>query len=184
MDIEAIIFMIAWSIGLISWFLSIAELIATSRFSEWPFTKGSRVLKYKSNISIPNKTLEKELDFNNSKAKFISGNKILFCQKMKIFGFKLHTPFPIKGLIFNDNGQTYVEGRIPLFVQVFFVAWLVGWTVGGISNLIKTNGDSGLSFLLIGWLFAAGMVAISIPIEILRAKKTVSEIELFINKSA
>lgn len=183
MDIETIIFIAAWSIGIISWFLSIAELIATNRFSKWPYSKGSRILKNKSNISIPKKTLEKELDFKNSKAKIISENKILFRQKIKLFGFRVYTPFPIKGVIFNSNGQTYIEGRIPLFVQVFFVAWLVGWTVGGVANLTKSNGDNGYMFLLGGWLAAAGIVAISIPIEIRRAKKTISEIELYISKN-
>jgi len=184
MDMQILLFGIAWVTAIVSWLLSIAELIATNRFSEWPYSKGLRVLNYETTLSLPTCIEEKVIDLKDVKAKIINEHKIFFRQKMKLFGFKISTPFPIKGVILHKEGKWIVDGRLPIFTVVFIVAWLFGWSVGGISSIVKSNFNEGISSLLMGWLVAAILVVISVPVEKRRAKLAVKEIETYVNSLA
>jgi hypothetical protein len=83
---------------------------------------------------------------------------------MSWFSFKWHTPFPLKGSGTFNNGMAHVQGRLPLGTTIFFSAWLVGWTVGGI-GLGESNFILSMIVLLIGWGFAAAMYFPSVALE-------------------
>lgn len=174
-QIGMILFVVAWVVGFISWFLAIAEMIAVKRFSEWPYLKGTKVLSYAIDYQFEIGSIGRVIQLNHAEAKVIDDSRILFRQKMRIFG--LSTPFPIKGIIYLEGESSRVEGRVPLFVQAFLIAWLLGWTVGSLMALSSPESDSGYESLAIGWLFTIGFVVFSLPIERSRAKNTVSEIE-------
>ena|SRR5207245_6198987 len=53
---------------------------------------------------------------------------------------------------FPDQGRLAV-GRIPVGTTIFFAAWLVGWTVGGLTFATTESSILGISFALFGWLF-------------------------------
>ena len=131
-QLGSVLFMTAWGIGVASWFFAIAESIGMWRFWPWVFGTGLRVWKENSSLPFQALAIGSEIETESGKIKVVSPNLCLFRWRMRWFSFDIHTPFPIKGSLKWDGNQTTIEGRIPLFTTLFFAAWLIGWTVGGV----------------------------------------------------
>ena len=65
--------------------------------------------------------------------KILGPEEVLF--RPHVVGLGIHTPFPFKGIVRWQGVQANVEGRPLLASIVFFGAWLVGWTMGGMLAL-------------------------------------------------
>ena len=145
---------VIFSILPLSFILSILELIAMGLFLEWTYGLGIVVLRYKIDLKLPLNYQEDELEFETSRVKFISPTKILFRSKILIFNIRINTPFPVKGIIFEKDGETLVEGRISFGASIFlgFIFFLVigGWLFG---SLVKANMSMFLLALVIATIF-------------------------------
>jgi len=176
------LFIGAWFLMAASWFYVIYEQITVHLFKPSSFNYGKLVLKLSE--SIPRNQTIIQVDqvhkTENGKFKFINLQECLFCSKYRIFAW--HTPFPIKGVIRWHNGIAEVEGRIPLGTTLFFSAWLVDLTVGGLladfSNLWHPFAI--LGFITFGWFMAGAMYFISVPIEVRRARTVFNEFKQFV----
>jgi hypothetical protein len=113
----------------------------------------------------------------NGQFKLIGPDHCLFRGRLGFFRVRLDTPFPVKGSIRWRGNQAEVEGRIPLFTSLFVAAWLVGWSAGGVMAMASQRSFLvGLGVLLFGWAVAGGMVALSIPLEVRRARRILDEL--------
>jgi len=140
------------------------------------YKNGFRV--FNENEAIPSPTSDKigkTIVTDGGKFKIISNELCLFRINFPFFTFRIHTPFPIKGTISWKNGIASVEGRIPVFSSVFFLAWLTGCTAAGTLGM-ESEGLSGITFLLLGWVFASAIYLFSVPLEIRRAREIINEI--------
>lgn len=176
-----IIFIVAWCIGIVSWFFAIYEFIAVHRLTYSSFRYGRLVYVASEPISLPAHLIKPDqiIKTRNGRFKFVNEQECLLSRKIFVI---FPTPFPIKGKIRWHNGMAKIEGRIPLGTTVFLGAWLVGWTDGA---LMATGSNSlslfsGLIFLLFGWLIAGGMYFFSIPFEVRRAQRIVDELKVYL----
>ena len=181
-----IVFCAAWVIGVLSWFFAIFESIAVSRFAHLPFGFGKLVYLESEAIPLPAESIRMQqvIKTENGKLKFVSQKECLFFPKFKWWGFRLYTPFPVKGKIRWRNGMAEIEGRIPLGISVFLGAWVVGWTAGA---LMVLGSDSAAFFIslgvfIAGWVFAGGMYFLCVPYEIRRAKTIVIELKEYLSQ--
>ena len=183
--IGLIIFVTAWGIGVLSWFIAIFELIAVSRFVYFPFGFGKLVYVESQAIPLPAESIymQEVIKTENGKFKFVYEKECLFFQKLKWWSFRLYTPFPLKGKIRWRNGIAEIEGRIPLGTSVFLGAWVIGWTAGALMVLGSNSAAfffGALGVFIVGWVFAGGMYFLSIPYEIRRAKSIVTELKEYL----
>jgi len=129
---------ILFSIFPLSFIFSIIETIAMGLFSEWTYGVGLVVLRYKIDLKLPLQYQEDELEFKTARVKFLSPTKILFRSKILMFNLRMNTPFPVKGTIFEKDGETIVEGRISLgttiFIGIFSFLVVGGWFLGSLIN--------------------------------------------------
>jgi len=163
------VFMTAWFISFGSWFYLLAEMIGMWRFWPWAYRKGPKV--FEETILPPlRQPLLQTIDLQAVKARMISPDEALFRAPAPIFGFRIHTPFPIKGiLLWSAPTTTRMTGRLPIGSVMFLGAWLLGWSTAGFFPK-KDNFDP-VSFVLFGWAITGVIVAISIPLELHRIRK-------------
>jgi hypothetical protein len=159
--------------------LAVGEAIGVQFFNEWVFRLGPVVLRETRVLPPPSsRTLLGEV-FRTAGGRFklVAPNICLFRRKSPFFGY-IRTPFPIKGSVRWRGDLAEVEGRIPLFPTLFFVAWLAGWTVGMVLVALSVRRLLGpLGFGLLGWAFAGGVGVFSVSIERARARSVVTELE-------
>lgn len=86
------------------------------------------------------------------------------------------TPLEFKGQLSWEDGRLVATGRYPMGVLLFFLGCLIGWTSGGVMFLLKGE-LVGLPFILIGWLFAGGIMVHSRWLERQRFSTNVDEVE-------
>jgi hypothetical protein len=185
--IGLVVFVAACGIGVLSWFFAIFEFVAVSRFAHFPFRFGKLVYFESEAIPLPAESIDmqKVIKTENGKFKFVTQKECLFFQKLKLWGFRLYTPFPLKGKIRWRNGSAEIEGRIPLGTSLFLGAWVIGWTAGAAMLL---NSGSAAFFIsapgvfIVGWVFAGGVYFLSIPYEIRRAKSMVTELKEYLTR--
>ncbi len=185
--IGLIVFCAAWGIGVLSWFFILFESIAVHRFAYLPFGFGKLVYLESEAIPLPAESIHMQqvIKTENGKFKFVSQKECLFFQKIKWWGFRLHTPFPLKGKIRWRNGIAEIEGRIPLGTSVFLGAWVIGWTAGALMLLGSDSAAffiSALGVFIAGWVFAGGMYFLCVPYEIRRAKRIVTELKEYLSQ--
>ena len=175
-SVSVVLFVAAVVAGIASWFLGIAEFIGMWRFWPWVFRTGIRVLRETHSINVPIMRIDSVFETESGWCKFVAPRLCLFRCRMHWFGLDWHTPFPIKGSVRWDGTRANVEGPIPLFSTVFFGAWVIAWTVGG-NWAVLHEFVAGMSFLVLGWLFAGGICLFSISFEIRRAQRILGELE-------
>ena len=180
--IGVVVFGAAWVTGVAAWFLAVAEGIGVWRFGSWAYRLGPCVLRESRQLPLPSGIVPMTEPFEtaNGRFKLVGPDHCLFRGRLGFFRIRLNTPFPIKGSIRWRGAQAEVEGRIPLFTSLFFAAWLVGWGAGGVMAMASQGGGllAGLGFLLLGWAFAGGMAALSIPLELRRARRILQELHV------
>jgi hypothetical protein len=170
-----------------AWFLAVAESIGVWRFGSWAYRLGPCVIRESRPLPSPSGVvpLADVFETANGKFKLIAPDHCLFRGQLGLFRVRLNTPFPVKGSIRWRGVHAEVEGRIPLFTTLFFAAWFVGWGVGGVMAMLSPSGPlAGLGFLLFGWAFAGGMVALSIPLELRRARRVLNELHTHLGAPA
>lgn len=182
-SVLTIIFGLAWLVAACSWFYGIYETIATFRMMVNPYNVGKKVIDFTEafNCNMDSIKVNTVIETENGKFKFISENVCLFRNKIKLFTFRFHTPFPLKGRLELQDGAVHIKGRLPLAPTIFFVAWLIGWTSGGIGFAAQQK-DFGSSavFVLMGWLFLALIYYIFIPLEKKRLLLIYEEIKFYL----
>jgi hypothetical protein len=184
------VFLIAWVVGVASWFLGLAESLGMWRFKPLAFRLGLVGLREDRVLPNPYGRLPVGEPFETQNGKFIltPQDGCLFRSRFQRFGFRLHTPFPMKGSVRWVGDHAHIECRIPMFPMVFMAAWIVGWTTGLIM-LIVSEGEGagaaiGLAFFAIGVGAVVAMTALSIRFERGRAVKLVAELEARLNSLA
>ncbi len=110
------------------------------------------------------------------KFKFVAADKCLGRRLYNLFDFRVNTPFPLKCRIRWQNERATIEGRMPLFPTAFFVAWLAGWSIFAVVQALR-DPVGGLVAFLLGAVFAGGIVAFSIALELRRARALLGEFE-------
>ena len=98
------------------------------------------------------------------KYRVVEGRICFFRRRISLFELRWNTPLEVKGTIAWSDDRLSVVGRYPLSVMVFFTAWLVGWTMGGI-RILADGQLVAVPFLALGWVFLGGIVAHSRFIE-------------------
>ncbi len=175
---SVVLFMAAWGVGIVSWFLGIAEFVAMARFWPWAFGIGVRVWRETRPVPLPTGAVGTEIETSRGKVKLVDPGCCLFRRTMGLAGYDVRTPFPLKGAIRWNGDRATVEGRVPVFSTLFLAAWLVGWTVAGFMMARQTGPRTlATGILLLGWVVATGMILFSIPFEIRRARQVLAEYE-------
>ena len=175
------IFILAAIFGVGSWLIGLFELISMHSFFRFIFKIGIPVLKTSINIETDNIFPETGVTIREEEGKslFAKDHKVYFLSQM--FLFRIITPFPLKaiGKLKKDNTIDIVA-RLPIGTCLFFLFWLIGWTVGSIGIGIQSGESGSVGFGLIGWIFAGGIIGISYPIEKKRMKKMILELKQII----
>ncbi len=149
-----------------AWLFTIVEMVGMWRFWPWVYRLGIKVL----DEEVPGRSVLQApsavVDLPEVMAQRVTPGETLFRNPIQLFGVRLSTPFPIKGTLVTSGSVLRVTGRIPLGTTLFLAAFLVGLTFG------REKGGSAppASFALLAWGVVAVMVAISLPVEIMRIR--------------
>ena len=181
-QILSFLFIIFWISCVLSWFFAIIEMICAYSFVNFFFKIGIPIIKRVDNIPISSNIIQPDNIYSceEGKFKFITNNECLFIPKFKLFNFfRIRTPFPIRGRVKWDipyaDSYARIRGQIPLSSTIFFGSFLLGWTVGGISN-------ADFKIILISWLFAILIVGLSFFVEIGRFGTMINELRELVSK--
>jgi len=162
------LFMIAWFVAAGSWCFGVAEALGCFLLAPWAYRMGivawteETASERPAQFDVP---ANHEVPF--IKYRVLADDTCVFRRTIELFEFRWNTPFAIKGEAAWRNGKLKITGRYPLGPMLFFLAWLVGWTVGGLV-FMSQNLSAGLPFTAMGWLFAGGMVVHSRNLEMSR----------------
>lgn len=174
------IFLAAWATGMVSFLLGLAELVAIWRLDEWAYRRGPCVFRDRRPFPRPVAAIQQTLKTSNGKFRLVTPDLCLFRAKVPM-AVHVTTPFPVKGSVRWHGDLAEVEGRVPLFTTIFFLAWLVGAAGFGLTVVVSQKGlVRGLLVVLIGWGFVFGMIAASIPLEVRRARRVLNELESYL----
>lgn len=179
------LFMAAWGIGVTAWVLGIAEFIGILRFTPWVYRLGLCVLREHTALHCPAwpSSGPSTVETPSGRARILGPTECLFRPPLLHFG--VHTPFPLKGTVQWQGVRAEVVCRLPMTSFVFFVAWLVGWTVGAAMALLSPGGHfMGAAFLLGGWAFAGALSWFSIRLELQRARTIMEELNTALSRAA
>jgi hypothetical protein len=156
--------------GLLCWLFSIVQAIGIWQFWPWAYRSGLRI--FVRPLPKPAIAFSSGAAWNTPdvKATAIDGQEILFRAPMPVFEFRVHTPFPILGTATLSSATFQVTARIPPGPAGFLVAWVLGWTIGGIAEGM-TNALNGLGTAALGWVFGAGFAAFCISLELVRFRR-------------
>lgn len=170
------IFIAAVCVGIVSWFFSIFEFLNVLQLQDWAFGLGPVATGRETRSDCPVRLSVACLaETEHVKYRVLEGNRCVFRRKHRFFELRWNTPFEIKGIISWENGALTVRGRYFLGVTLFFVAWLAGWTVGGLMVLLE-RGLTGMLFIGLGWFFCWGIFAFSRSVELNRFDQFTNEI--------
>jgi hypothetical protein len=166
------VFIISWVAAVLSWFYGIYEMIAFFRLKGSSYNIGKRVLEFTERLDYIKDSIRLNdiVKTQRCKYKFLELNKCIFREKWRASHIlRLNTPFPLKGTVEFNDGKATVQGRVPLGMSIFLLAWLVGWSSGGIIVCINSNdfNDLGFSllFTMIGWVIVFFMYFTALPLE-------------------
>ena len=167
MIVAIVIFLAAWLAGVASWFLAWGEGLRVERFDPRTFDRGLRVLRETRALPPPSAVVGTTFEAAHGRFSVTQTDRVLF--RAKTYVWLWRTPLTFKcGIRWNGPVAT-VEGRLPVFPTAFCAAFLIGWTAfaAGVAN--------DLTALAVGWLFVAGMVVLSLPLERYRVHRLVDE---------
>ncbi len=177
LKILAVLFVGACCVGVASWLLAFLEGIAVLRLQDWAFRIGPVATVYETGVECPiGLSVVSAAETAHVKYRVLKGHRCLFRRKFTLFEFRWNTPLEMKGVISWADGTLTTKGRYLLGVTLFFLAWLTGWTMGGLMFVIKGQ-LMGLPFVGFGWLFGLGMMAHSRFLELKRFGKYAAEVQ-------
>lgn len=158
-------FFIIVLIGFSCWVIAIIEHIAAHSFNRLAFNIGIPIVKRTIEIPTGDFTPKTNTTIKGTEGKFnfTDDVKVLFLsQHFRAKFFRYNSTFPLKiiGTI-NKNNTIDLSVRLPIGACLFFLFWVIGWTIGMIGAF--QSGDRG--FGIYGLIFAAVIIGISYPIE-------------------
>lgn len=175
------LFILAWTLCVVSWLLAIIEMISIHSFWSIFFKLGIPIKRMSFEIDTERfhpeigKTIRRE----EGKFRFTREREVCFLSQISFFRFT--TPFPFKVLAsICQNNKVDIVARIPIGTTLFLLFWILGWTAGSIGLCIQSGDFSSVGFGLIGWLFAGLMFWISYSIEKNRFYTMISELKQII----
>jgi hypothetical protein len=173
------LFLVAWCVAAAGVLCAVVEGIGQLLLRPWAFRIGPVALTLvEESVPCPvGLAVASVTESARAKYRVLDGHLCLFRRKLALFEFRLNTPFEVKGSITWSNGKLTTMGRYPLGVTVFYLGWLVGWTVGGL-NFTLHDPLVGLRFLLFGWLFGGGIMVYSRSLELKRFRERAAEVVL------
>lgn len=178
------LFILAWTLGVTSWFLAIIEMISLHSFWGLVFKIGIPIKRISLEINTEkfHPEVGNTIRMEEGKFRFTHERKVYFLSQVFLFRFfRFTTPFPFKVIAtIAPNNKVDVVARIPIGTTLFLLFWILGWTVGSIGFGIQSGDFSSVGFGLIGWLFAGLMIGISYPIEKSRFDLMISELKQII----
>lgn len=145
------------------------ESIATSLFATWSYGLGPVVFRQTGPGPLESLPVGRVIQTSSGKAKVVNTQKVFFCHKGL---FSLASPFSIKCTMTLGENPTVI-GRIPSGPVGFWVAWLIGWSVG--SFLFEESAMYRASFFLFGWLFTALIAGITLWVELPSVRRVLLE---------
>ncbi|MBU2554006.1 MAG: hypothetical protein KKF98_06060 [Bacteroidetes bacterium] len=178
------LFILAWTLGVSSWFLAIIEMISLHSFWGIIFKVGIPVKRTSLEINTEkfHPEIGNTISMEEGKFRFTNERKVFFLSQFFLFRFT--TPFPFKVIAtISPNNKVDIVARIPLGTTLFLLFWILGWTIGSIGFGIQSGNFSSVGFGLIGWLFAGLMIGISYPIEKRRFELMISELKQIITEN-
>ena len=179
-----VVFTAAWCVGVASWFLGLFEGIGVLRFQDWAFRIGPVATVPETRSECPiGLSVASAAETEHVKYRVLEGHRCLFRRKFTLFEFRWNTPLEMKGVISWADGTLTTRGRYSLGVTLFFVAWLAGWTVGGLMILIDGQ-LMGVLFIGLGWLLAWGIMVHSRSLELKRFGKYAGEVQAALGESS
>lgn len=176
-----ILFLLAWVLGVASWFGAVIESIGMWRF--WPsvFRFGLMAIEEPCRLEriAPMAGQSACIETQSGVFWVLSETECLFRSKIAMFGFRIHTPFPLKGSISWVGAQATIRGRVPVGPSLFLGFWLMGWTASAAMTLSAKAGSAMIAMppLVLGFAMVGGMVAFSIPLERNRLRQLVEELK-------
>jgi hypothetical protein len=177
LKILAVLFVAACCVGVASWLLALLEGIAVLRLQDWAFRIGPVATVYETGVECPiGLSVVSAAETAHVKYRVLEGRRCLFRRKFALFEFRWNTPLELKGVISWADGKLTTSARYLLGVTLFFLAWLTGWTIGGLMFVIKGQ-IIGLAFIGLGWLVGLGMMAHSRSLELKRFGKYAAEVQ-------
>jgi hypothetical protein len=141
----------------------VAESFATGALRRWAFRIGPRVLRQRID-SIPLAQLPARGSLDGLIYGVQPDGACLLLATRRRGSFGPVSPFPFKGTIRAEGGETVLEARLPLGASVFVGLWALGWFAGG-AVMLLANPVTGLVLLLIGLGLAWGLRRAVIPAE-------------------
>lgn len=163
-SIGVMVFMASVAAGFACWMFAVVEAVGIWRFWPWAFRLGLKIIERRLARPTKPSPVTGRLESSHLRAAVIDQRHILFRAPIPVFGFRIHTPFPIHGAATLEADGVYVTGRIPLGAVGFLLAWITGWTVGGVMAGSQVP-IGGFGMVALGWLFAGGMIIVSLLVE-------------------
>ena len=175
----AALFFAAVALVFVGVLISIIELLAAWRFAPWAFRLGPRILQLKMVLPRPvrSATSNEPRTTSTGRYKVVSTEECLFRPRQFVFGPRLRTPFPIRGVIRWLGAEAQVEGRLPVGGLLAYAAWLIGITIW-CALVWRSPRFAALApwILLGGWVFAGVICWWSIWYELKRARRILTEL--------
>jgi hypothetical protein len=154
LKIMVVLFLSAWCVGVASWFFWIFETIGILRLRDWDFRIAPVATVREARGECPiGLSVASAAETEHVKYRVLEDHRCLFRRKFTLFEFRSNTPLEIKGVISWTDRTLTTRGRYSLGVTLLFLAWLTGWTVGGLMILIGGQ-FMGVLFTGLGWPFA------------------------------
>ena len=163
-SIGAMLFMASVAAGFACWLFAVVEAVGIWRFWPWAFRLGLQIIERRLPRPTNPSPVTGQLESSYLRAAVIDQRHILFRAPIPVFGFRIHTPFPIHGAATLEADGVYVTGRIPLGAVGFLLAWISGWTTGGVMAGSQVP-IGAFGMVALGWLFAGAMIIFSLMVE-------------------
>lgn len=175
------LFILAWTLGVSSWFIAIIEMISLHSFLAFAFKIGIPVKRISLEIDTKKLDLKNGQTIKMDEGKFhFTNNNVYFLSQIFFFKFRFTTPFPVKVIAtISSYNKVDIVARIPFGTTLFFLFWLIGWTIGTFGFGMQSGYFSAIGFGIIG-LFPGLMIGISYPIEKNRFDTMISELKKII----
>jgi hypothetical protein len=167
--------LLAWLVGVVSWLVAVLEWVLVWRFVPLAYDAGWRVFDEPADLALPTRPLGAVGETDSGRFKLVSPRQCLFRPAFRMFEVGIHTPFAIKGAVRWEAQGARVVGRLPVGTTGFFLAWVTGWTSGGLL-IAGVQPAIGVPFMLLGWLFAGLLVGFSLKYERRRARRILGEV--------
>ena len=159
------------------WLFQLIEMIGWLRVKPWAFQLGFKVMAEPTMVPLPRAAMMIDLETENGKFDVAGSHLGLFRRKEYWYGFRFHTPFPIKGVLRWDGPTPVVEGRIPVMPVVIAGVIAVSWITYAVPVILRDGSAGDIALAIAVLIFIVGVCGIDILVEIQRARKILGELQ-------